>query len=583
MSSEISIKEYTIKNIDEIFFNIPIYQRPYAWSTKEVKALLDDFDNAFKKKTDYYIGNIVAFPNSNKLDIVDGQQRFTTLFLIGVIAEWGNNIKLNYEIREKDREFLKKINKGNIENEYKDINHNLIENLRFIKSFLNEKNDDDFINWIYSNVKFVLTKLTKEIDVNKYFEVMNNRGVQLEKHHILKANLLHNMEEDNKQKYAKIWDYCSDMNVYLEEYILKDAENDEKIKEIRKKLLDNPIEIFEGDKNKKENLFGILEKDKKDKKVLENEAEKAKNSTKQLYKSIINFETFLLHIYKITKDKDDKVKINDSDLLETIKIEEGKEKEFIEAILEYRILFDYFVLKRDKEQKPYLKLIDVDKNDGTIKTDAKLLMIELLFEITSSKFNLWLTDFLKKVKEEKDNNKLINYLEKKDNQEAKERKEKELKKEEYNKFENILNQGTATPHYWFYKLEYLLWRDYDWSKINDKIETSYRLKNLVSIEHIQPQNPEHDCNNWGDCDINNFGNLALISKHMNSKLSNQCFNNKKSDIEKQINNGTLESLKMLLIYSKYSEWNAKYCEEHQEEMVNILLSDQNEEPNNDPF
>jgi len=561
MSDKIKIDEFTIENINKDF-NIPIYQRPYAWTTKEVEVLLMDFFNAYNNEKDYYIGNIVTYPNNDKLDIVDGQQRWTTLFLIGIIAGWEKNINLDYEIREKDREFLEEIqNKFDEKKQYQDINNNLIENLRFIKSFFDDKKDDDFKKWISTNVKFVLTELNENIDVNKYFEVMNNRGIQLEKHHILKANLLSKIDKEEQKIYAKVWDYCSDMNVYLEEYILKDEENEEKIKDIRKGLLSKPLKQFTGNDSEEKTLFEILGEDKV---KIDTEANKEINSTKEIYKSIISFESFLLHIYKITID--DTITINDSDLLEIIKIDNSKNaKEFIEAILEYRVLFDYFVFKRDKEQKAYLKTIDID-NEGTIKTDNNLLMIELLFEITSSKFNLWLTDFLKQVKTQKDTNSLVEFLETKDKKEAKKRKaDKE--------FEELLNQGTSTPHYWFYKLEYLLWKDDVWKDI--KILKSYninnyRLKHLSSIEHIQPQHPQAECKEWGDCNIDNFGNLALISKNMNSKLSNQCFKNKRADIEKQISNGRVESLKMLLIYSKYNDWNSDNCKEHYDEMINIL-------------
>jgi len=570
-------KEYTVSQI-EYSFNIPIYQRPYAWNAKEVEVLLMDFYNAFESdKESYYIGNIVTSISSEKQDIVDGQQRFTTLFLIGVIAKWDKNIQLEYEIRENDREFLEYIVNNNFKEKekYDDINSNLIENLKFIENvFENErigegnssveiKNIETFSQWIYTNVKFILTQLSGDIDVQKYFEVMNNRGVQLEKHHILKANLLHTIDnDDEKKRYAKIWDYCSDMNVYLEEYILKDEDNTEKIKEVRKKLLKNPIDSFDTNNNTEIKLLDILDSTVMQKDI-DNEIKKEKLNKKQSYKSIISFETFLLHVYKISYDEN--IKINDSNLLEIIKIDTPNfsAKKFIKDILEYRILFDYFVFKRDKEQKPKLRTLN---DENGMMEDSSLLMIELLFEITSSKFNLWLTEFLKFIKINKDKNEIVKKLEKLDNKEM-------MKRKGGKNFDNILNQGTSTPHYWFYKLDYILWKDYNWKAINVIKKYSivdFRFTNLVSIEHIQPQNPEEECQEWGEFDINNFGNLALISNHMNSKLSNQCFMNKKSDIEKQINNKTVESLKMLLLYSKYENWNVENCKTHHEEMVKLL-------------
>ena len=151
-----------------------------------------------------------------------------------------------------------------------------------------------------------------------------------------------------------------------------------------------------------------------------------------------------------------------------------------------------------------------------------------------------------------------------------------------------LNGGTSTPHYWFYKLDYLLWRDFDWSKLAgnenikekdddkgfkySKVKSSYRLSKLNSIEHIYPQSKADKDPNWKDCkDI--FGNLALISNYMNSKLWNQEFPKKREIIQEQLNNGTIESLKMLLVYSKYREWTPQKCKEHHNEMIDILATD----------
>lgn len=86
-----SIKDlFTEKNTD---FLIPDYQRPYAWGEKECQTLWDDMflfafpDNdcdKFNSDTDeYFLGPIVTFKNEDgKKEIIDGQQRLTTLMLL---------------------------------------------------------------------------------------------------------------------------------------------------------------------------------------------------------------------------------------------------------------------------------------------------------------------------------------------------------------------------------------------------------------------------------------------------------------------------------------------------------------------
>ena len=149
-----------------------------------------------------------------------------------------------------------------------------------------------------------------------------------------------------------------------------------------------------------------------------------------------------------------------------------------------------------------------------------------------------------------------------------------------NKLNKILHQGTSTPHYWFYKLDYLLWKDENiWTDLPKAFEkfnkSRFRLSRLNSIEHMHPQSKRDD---WkgdnGECQsIDCFGNLALVSNHMNSALNAQDGQNKRQDIQKQLNNGTIESLKMILAYSKYEEWNMDNCAEHQGKMIGLLSND----------
>jgi len=86
------------KNIRLLFadkkadFLIPDYQRPYAWSEEECQTLWEDiFEFAipdgdatqFNSEEEYYLGPIVTFKNdNNKLEVIDGQQRLTTLMLL---------------------------------------------------------------------------------------------------------------------------------------------------------------------------------------------------------------------------------------------------------------------------------------------------------------------------------------------------------------------------------------------------------------------------------------------------------------------------------------------------------------------
>ena len=63
--------------------SIPSYQRPYRWNTKNVRQLLDDIlSNKNAGKDRYRIGSVILHKNGDNYDIVDGQQRITTLLLL---------------------------------------------------------------------------------------------------------------------------------------------------------------------------------------------------------------------------------------------------------------------------------------------------------------------------------------------------------------------------------------------------------------------------------------------------------------------------------------------------------------------
>lgn len=156
---------------------------------------------------------------------------------------------------------------------------------------------------------------------------------------------------------------------------------------------------------------------------------------------------------------------------------------------------------------------------------------------------------------------------------------------------NFLNNGTGTPHYWFYRLEYYLWKDrenkeYENGKFDNKsfkdIANKFYFRNLNSVEHIQPQSRAEEkdwkIHNKGTKDkkrdIDCFGNLALLSVGFNSSLSNQDNADKRLDLQKKINKSEVESLKLWLVYADYpkdEDWTYANAQAHQNQMLDILI------------
>src|SRR5580692_11146609 len=77
-------------SIDEAFracfYIVPDYQREYVWTDKEVQQLLDDISEPIDagSDTEYFVGTILVSPGSQKnhFEVIDGQQRLTTFFLL---------------------------------------------------------------------------------------------------------------------------------------------------------------------------------------------------------------------------------------------------------------------------------------------------------------------------------------------------------------------------------------------------------------------------------------------------------------------------------------------------------------------
>lgn len=657
-------------------FEIPPYQRLYEWEKEQIEALLEDVKKAQEeRKKIYFIGNVVVSEENGKYILIDGQQRLTTLFLIGIylaskkreisnnpwlgfVKTKDNKLRISMPLREneerwlldfidkKDKDF-EKLSKKNPNIQYK-ITRGLEVIAEWFKK--NKLNLGDFSSFLYGTtnedgnqegVCFALVKLAENTDLNQFFVRMNNRGKQLEKHEILKARLLNVIKEEKDWKaYAKIWDLCSDMD----KYIFQSASDRNFLRDLK----------GESDNQSEKTLCAILQDIKEGDKGNNGSNSKDDDDLEKV-KSIIDFPTFLLHIAKLIK-KD--ISINKDKLLEIIvesknttkKQEatllldsEGKVKIFIRAMLRYRILFDYFVIKRIvdenlSESGEYsIRRLNSSKKNNTYYSIGgsvmnNLVMIQNYLRVARAgdrqNYHHWLTPFLKEASKVQKidnclifNNEVLEWLIKKDDKQ--EYPETELvpflenldtdlaiaqienqnnentlldttkkwlqpnpNKEKIKEVDfSFLNKGTGTPHYWFYRLEYYLWRDRESRKnIEMKIDgntfsfeiiaNNYRFRGLNSIEHIQPQSKKNEWEQWGEnkkCGIDDFGNLALISQSFNSSLSNQDMEKKWIDIK---NNKDVESLKMCLAYAsvggKYEDWNPDKAKEHQNKMLEIL-------------
>lgn len=219
-------------------YKIPIYQRNYAWERDEIFALIKDIhDSMVIDKPVYYIGTLVTFKrDENVFEVIDGQQRLTTIYII--LTAMGEKLanRLAYSSRKTSTQTITAMSKFEKNKEVKDSDFGeeydlgIKNGYNFAKEALKDVNMDKFKEYFLNHVHIIHYRVPKDVDLNHYFEVMNSRGEQLEKHEIVKAKLSALLEKEDMKKFCQIWEACSDMSFYIQQklpnmYIQKELPN----------------------------------------------------------------------------------------------------------------------------------------------------------------------------------------------------------------------------------------------------------------------------------------------------------------------------------------------------------------------
>lgn len=223
-------------------YMIPMYQRNYAWREAEIEQLIEDIESYVNgdREKKYYIGTLVVYQRDDGIfEVIDGQQRLTTLTLILLafnrldeevlkrtgldIPSWRKSAKLTFECRPKSIATLEMIQEGEglTALDAGDYNQGIIVGYHIIEKTFQRKLQsrearDAFLQYLLNSVHIARIEVPKGTDLNHYFEVMNNRGEQLEKHEIIKANLLSKLSEEDRPILSQVWDGVANMERYLQ-------------------------------------------------------------------------------------------------------------------------------------------------------------------------------------------------------------------------------------------------------------------------------------------------------------------------------------------------------------------------------
>lgn len=669
-----------IKSIFEEKYVIPLYQRNFTWGKDEIEQLFQDIYDSFDTNKDsrYYIGTLVVIPrrNDHVFEVIDGQQRLTVLSLISKLLGIVDVPVLKYDSRPEVEEFLRDFYTLDKDILNKDLNVCFrdipqTENLRtalscirnvevFKKSDGKSKKDDkseerialfeseqseqleDFKKYFSERVILIFEEMPDDTDVAAYFEIMNNRGEQLQKHEILKAKFISQIDETDSYKdrkrelFAAVWDACSKMNVPVQRFFGSEA---------RKSLFGKD---FDGVNSNWECLL-------KDNCVIKNVSSKNEDDDDDdsEFGSIIDFPNFLMHVLKIygiksQNDHDIFIPLNEKNMPTDGKVDDPIE--FAKALLFFRVVFDRFIVKTSSKDNddPQWVLYSTYKQEYT-KNDKVKASLRVDRATFGDSYRKIFNDSETPIKETEDlQDRIIkalsmlqvtfrqrinkNWLQELlqwfwNNQDKWEIKEKEegdgafinlnlvsateylhkidslmyyyfdnnIKKntfvEDGDSWKFIIKKGEKTPHFLFNYIDYLYWvyivfknreREIfpgikiiadskfgsnigsDENMGKQVIYSDFSFKYYNSVEHHYPQHPENENNKMDSRFLENLGNLYLISKSINSKMSNQL------PVAKMEYKAENPNRRIMYYLTALKGWDKDVIVEHYKDLVKLL-------------
>ncbi|WP_034890406.1 DUF262 domain-containing protein [Gillisia sp. Hel_I_29] len=591
------------KSINQIFdekYIVPLYQRNYAWGSEEIQQLLQDIYESFVKNPtgNYFIGSLIVLKRRNRdFEVIDGQQRLTTLSLIAKKLDSQNlkSQKLFFDSRPEVENFLSHFYQSGIIAD--STNNHLISHFKAAVEFidatnldsksdvphlLNEMEENDFTNfkkYFFNNVILVRVEIPNDTDVAHYFEVMNNRGEQLEKHEILKASLLKKLSDNEEEslRFSKVWDACSQMNSPLQSlFVVGD-----RVRFFGEEYNEYMFDIDPSDKsqnNRSDNVKHSLNINEVISGIDLNYRDPEIKEIADKNESIIDFPNFLMHVLRLYLNED--VPLNGDDLLDVFRTfeEHIDPMAFIDYLFFYRTVFDRYVIKASEDEnaedhykwsllKPELyhyekrdqdRLIyknTFEKQDRIIKG---LSMLQVTFR--TKKYKNWLQE-------------LLSWFENGDDLDiSKEVFQTKLdglildifnSNQVYNSIfdESSLSLGTTTPHFLFNFIDYLMW-------LQDKETQTFEFKYRNSVEHHLSQSARKENN---EKYIDHLGNLCLVSKGGNSKMNNESPVGKAKVGHKYYREDLPPKQKRMYdLTNSNSDWGPKEIQKHYDELKDLL-------------
>jgi len=586
--------------------------------------------------------------------VIDGQQRFTTLTLLamclkrlanrgqanGTISfnmDWYTKLNLDFESRSNSSSTFASLFQGVglYHLQSSEYNLDVVNGFSLLEKGLIGLNEKlaDFCDYLFNQVQIVRVSVPKDTDLNHYFEVMNNRGEQLEKHEVVKARLMSvlNTIEDKSTRDAsirilsKVWNATANMERYVQ-YGFTTQERHKIFGEndwgrFTPTDFDELVSLVDSATVVEDGQSADVSRTLKD--ILETPPPSAQSTdttgTPERFNSVINFSNFLLHVLRVTSSKD--IPLDDKQLLDQFEIQVFKAEspvestqKFVFALLKCKYLFDQFIIKREFSQgedkwslkrlhfysaksQSYINTFDRDEEDGFEGVNRRTLMLLSAMHVSTPTlvYKHWLNGALNELYQMREVEASV-YLD---------RLEQLARQFVYGRFLSIgvpadyypmiyqrsayrvidfaqpevvarLTFGDIENNLVFNYLDYLLWREGIEKDTADDVARQFEFSFRSSVEHFYPQHPMDGHKTLDIEYLHRFGNLCLISHSKNSRLSNFQPKAKRDHFKAAITDKNIDSLKlysMIKLMDADDAWGPDQIQKHEEQMLRLFKND----------
>ena len=183
--SELEVAVASVEDLLKLPLIIPSYQRPYRWTKDNVLQLLEDISTARKtERSTYRIGSVIIYndKNSETLEIVDGQQRITTILLLLMSQE-----------HKAESHLINSLKYSHI-----DSKNNIISNYDYLKQWFQDYSEPvSLLRYLLNKCTFVVIKTNDLSEAFQMFDSQNGRGKELEAYNLIKAYHMQEMYQNN--------------------------------------------------------------------------------------------------------------------------------------------------------------------------------------------------------------------------------------------------------------------------------------------------------------------------------------------------------------------------------------------------